>query len=73
MVQALRETFQNGAAAAFEKLWDRAKDGDEPARQALRLYVAEAIDAHCFDQLPVALQQFARNFLLNPNMPWPAD
>lgn len=69
----LPAVFVESVAGDLDKLWARAKNGDEPARQALRLYVAEAIDAHCFDQLPVALQQFARDFLLNPNMPRLAD
>jgi hypothetical protein len=40
----------------------------EPAQDALRIYIAEAIDNHRFDELPVGLQQFARKFMLDPNM-----
>ena len=59
--------------ADLDRLWDRAKDGDEQARRAVRLYVAEAVDNHCFDQLPAALQRFSRNYLLNPDTSWRAD
>jgi hypothetical protein len=40
----------------------------EPAQDALRIYIAEAIDNHYFDELPVGLQEFNRRFLLDPNM-----
>jgi hypothetical protein len=45
-----------------------AYNGHEPAQQALRQYVAEAIDQHRFEELPVGFQEFAREFLLYPNM-----
>lgn len=45
-----------------------AYNGHEPAQEALRVYVAEAIDNHRFHELPVGLQEFARKFLLYPNM-----
>ena len=45
-----------------------AYNGHEPAQQALRQYVAEAIDQHRFHELPVGFQQFAREVVLYPNM-----
>jgi hypothetical protein len=46
-----------------------AYSGHEPAQDALRIFIAEAIDNHWFHELPVGLQEFNRKFLLNPNMP----
>jgi hypothetical protein len=45
-----------------------AYKGHEPAQDALRVFIAEAIDNHYFDELPVGLQEFNRKFLLDPNM-----
>jgi hypothetical protein len=45
-----------------------AYNGHQPAQQALREYVADAIDNHRFQELPVGFQEFAREFLLYPDM-----
>jgi hypothetical protein len=42
-----------------------ARAGHEPAQEALRLYIAEAVDNHTFQDLPGGFQTFARDFLLN--------
>ena len=42
-----------------------ARAGHEPAQEALRLYIAEAVDSHAFQDLPGGFQTFARDFLLN--------
>ena len=42
-----------------------ARAGHEPAQDALRIYVGEAIDSHTFQDLPGGFQTFARDFLLS--------